>query len=154
MWLKGLKMQRIIAKLQLPKLTQELKIMTAHQQEKLTQLENELGLSHGTLPIRGESDGYVFTEVDGVTVLITTKSSNPRGGYKLPSVRTYSEVSAPTNLDAAVRAKNLFEKQDPNPEYMTGHLSPVVQTNWKCATDRCPCNSETYPVRKKRSIGQ
>jgi len=127
--------------------------MTPKQKEKLDQLEDELRVPRGTLPIRGEKDGYVFTEVQGVTVLITSKSYNPRGGYKLPAVRTYSETVTPTSLDAAVRARELFERQSKTSECDTGHFNPVVDTDWRCKGDvkGCPCNSEGMAVRQKRS---
>jgi hypothetical protein len=35
--------------------------VTPKQREKLDQLEDELGLPRGTLPMISESDGYVFT---------------------------------------------------------------------------------------------
>jgi hypothetical protein len=40
--------------------------MNEHQRRKLVQLKDELRVQRGTLPIRGGSRGYVFTEVDGV----------------------------------------------------------------------------------------
>lgn len=129
--------------------------MTGMQKQKLDQLEDELGISRGTLPIRGESkEGYVFTEVQGVTVVITKKSYNPRGGYKVPAVRTYKETVTPTNLDAAVRAKEIFDKQYPDPSWKTGHLSPIIGTDWRCGSRACPCNTEPEPYerRLKRSI--
>jgi hypothetical protein len=39
--------------------------MTAKQKQKLDQLEDELSVPRGTLPIKGISEGYVFTEVSG-----------------------------------------------------------------------------------------
>jgi hypothetical protein len=78
--------------------------VTEKQKQKLDQLEDELGIARGTLPIRGQSEGYVFTEVAGVTVLIARKSSNPRGGYIVPAVSSYTETVTPTNLDAAIGA--------------------------------------------------
>jgi hypothetical protein len=47
--------------------------VTSHHSAKLCQLENELRVPLGTLPVKGESRGYLFTEVQGVTVLITRK---------------------------------------------------------------------------------
>ena len=86
--------------------------MTPKQKEKLDQLEDELAVTRGTLPIMGEAEGYLFTEVQGVTVLIARKSSNPRGGYIVPALHTYTERVKPTNLDAAVRGEDLFDKAD------------------------------------------
>jgi|ERR1039457_1782783 hypothetical protein len=131
-------------------------IMTAKQKGKLDQLEDELGVTRGTLPIRGQSEGYVFTEVAGITVLITRKSSNPRGGYIVPALSSYTETTTPTNLDAAVRAKALFEKQTPDPDRKYGHLNPIVGMDWKCGNGACPCSSEPpepYERRMARSIG-
>ena len=132
--------------------------MTSKQKEKFEQLEDELRKVLPTsgkwaLPIRGESDCYVFTEVQGVTVLITRKSYNPRGGYKVPAVRSYTETVAPTNLDAAVRAKKLFDAQNPDPNCKYGHLNPLVDTDWKCGNVSCRCSSESYQRRMERSIG-
>jgi hypothetical protein len=122
----------------------------------LDQLEDELGVKRGTLPIRGQSEGYVFTEVDGITVLIRLKSSNPRGGYIVPALSSYKETITPTNLDAAVGAKVLFEKQIPNPDHKYGHITPIVGLDWKCGNRACPCSStppEPYERRMARSIG-
>lgn len=127
--------------------------ITQKQREILNQLEAALGRPRGSLPIKGVSrEGYVFTEVDGVTVLITLKSRNPKGGYKLPSVRTYPEVLAPTNLDAAIRARQLFNGQV-RENCTTGHLGPIVDTEWKCREVSCDCNDEPYTKRRKRSLG-
>lgn len=127
--------------------------ITQKQREKLNQLEDELRIPRGSLPIRGISrEGYVFTEVDGVTVVVTLKSYNPRGGYKLPSVRTYDETVAPTNLDAAVRARQLFDDQE-RENYTTGHLGSIVDTDWKCRDASCDCKDEPYARRMKRSLG-
>ena len=131
--------------------------MTPEQMKKLKQLEVELRkvfAGQWKLPIRGERDGYVFTEVEGVTVLITRKSYNPRGGYKLPAIRTYSEKVAPTSLDAAVRAKEFFERQSKARDCVTGHFNPIIDINWRCrgTAKDCPCNSEEdIAVLKKRS---
>jgi len=129
--------------------------MTDKQKAKLAQLEDARGVPRGTLPVRGVSrEGYVFTEVDGVTVILTLKSYNLRGGYKVPSVRTYTETVAPTNLDAAVNANKLFEGQTPDPDRNTGHLGPIVDpSNWKCGSRSCRCNSESYEQRLIRGIG-
>ena len=127
--------------------------MTPQQKGKLDQLEDELRVPRGTLPIRGEKDGYVFTEVQGVTVLITRKSYNSRGGYKVPAVRTYPETVTPTSLDAVVRARELFERQSTTSECVTGHFNPVIGAEWRCKGEvrGCPCNSESVAVRQKRS---
>jgi hypothetical protein len=116
-------------------------ILTASQKQKLDQLEDELRVTRGTLPIRGQSEGYVFTEVDGITALITLKSSNPRGGYTWcpPSALTRKRSHAPT--DAAVGAKEPFEKQIPDPDHKYGHINPIVGLDWKCGNRACPCSS-------------
>jgi hypothetical protein len=78
----------------------------------------------------------VFTLVDGITVLITrTKSRNPtgRGGYIVSPVHTYPERINPGSLDAAIRARELFENQTPDPDSEYGHLGPRVDyRDWKC----------------------
>jgi hypothetical protein len=125
-----------------------------HQQQKLVQLQNELGLTQA-LPILGESDGYVFTAVNGVTVVITRKSSpSPRGGFKVPCVRRYGQ-----GLDAAANARNLWAKQNgrdkANPSagsYVTGHFGSVVGTDWYCDDSSCPCRVESHTRRKDRSL--
>jgi hypothetical protein len=95
----------------------------------------------------------VFTEVQGVTVLITPKSVNPRGGYIVPALHTYRETKYPTNLDAAVHAKELFEHQGLS-QRGYWHLGPVVDLDWKCGEDYfCACRKEPYERRVKRSLG-
>jgi hypothetical protein len=126
-------------------------MMNAHDERKLKQLEDELHVPHGTLPIKGVSNGYLFTEVDGVTVLITSVSHNPRGGYKIPSVCTYDEVHNPTNLDAAVNARKLFQNQAYDPNRKTGHLGPIVNTTWDCGDSKCRCHHEQDAEKIARS---
>ena len=125
--------------------------MTPKQREILDQLEDELRIKRGTLPIRGESEGYVFTEVNGVTVLITRTRRNHRGGYKVPAVCTYDEVFNPTNLDAARYAWELFSKQAPvTGRY--GHRNPIISPkSWKCGNASCPCASEERERLIRRS---
>lgn len=125
-----------------------------HQQEKLEQLRNALGLADA-LPITGEIEGYIFTEVDGVTVVITQRSgSTPRGGFKVPSVRRYGK-----GLDAAVNARNLWARQNgrdivnPNAgSFVTGHFGPVVGTDWYCGDANCGCSGENPARRRDRSL--
>ena len=62
--------------------------MTSKQKSKLTELEIELSMQPGTLPIRGENDGYVFTEVSGLTVLV---GPEPDCELVVPSFRNESE---------------------------------------------------------------
>jgi hypothetical protein len=129
-------------------------IMLPKQQEKLNQFANELGIPPGSLPILGERDGYVFTAVnDGPTVLIAQKWRNPRGGYIVPALASYDEKVNPTNLDAALRARELFERQSRNSERKYGHLSPRIDTDWKCGDPACPCSGEPPQRRKERSVG-
>jgi hypothetical protein len=135
--------------------------MNTHQQQKLEQLRRELVVRGAMeqLPIRGESGGYVFTEVDGVTVLIANRSSNPRGGYKVPSVRKYTEVRQPTNLDAAVEAGRHFKSQQKKDDadtitarsWGTGHLGPIVKLDWRCKNRECPCQGETTDQLTRRN---
>ena len=128
--------------------------MTPAQKRKLEQLEDELGVSRGALPIRGESEGYVFVEVDGVTVIIRKRITqrNPRAGYVVPSLPTYPERFSPTNVDAAIRARELFDKQAPIP-HDYGHLGPIVSSQtWQCDNAQCRCVEEPYARRVKRSL--
>ena len=125
--------------------------MNPNQQKKLDQLEDELGVKRGTLPIEGEREGYVFTNVNGVTVLIPPNSSSPRGGYMVPALHTYHMSS----LDAAIRAKELFAAQGPA-QRKYGHLGPIVNLDWKCGDDHdsfCRCRWEPYERRVERSLG-
>jgi hypothetical protein len=133
--------------------------MTPEQQRKLQQLEDELKVPHGTLPIIDECKGYVFTKVDGVTVIIARQSRNPNGGFIVPSLHTYTETVTPTNLHAAANARNLYDKQTRKLggrkyDYKFGHRGPVVKTDWTC-DEECPCKDKNEPAerREERSIG-
>ena len=54
------------------------------------------------LRIQSENtDGLVFTEVDGVTVIIGVQ-----GGYKIPAIRSY-----PTGVDSVVNVRSLWQQQ-------------------------------------------
>jgi hypothetical protein len=126
-----------------------------HQQEKLEQLRTALGLTE-PMPITGEVDGYIFTEVDGVTVVITRSSYSPRGGFKVPCVRKYDE-----SLDAAVNARSLWEAQrgrdgaDSAKAAMCilGHFGPIISTDWRCMIQSCPCQDEDdIDRRRDRSL--
>ena len=68
--------------------------MNNKQLDALKRLEDQLRERRdlaSRLPNRGESkEQYLFTEVQGVTVII-----GPRGGYQLPAVRRYPETSKP-----------------------------------------------------------
>jgi hypothetical protein len=135
-----------------------------HQQRKLEQLQEELskrGIPQ-QLPRLGESDGYLFTQVDGVTVVVTSKSYNLRGGFKVPALRKYTEVGTPTNLDAAADAGRHFRSQKKQDDtdlakacgWDTGHLGPIVDLDWYCNSKNCPCHfaaEEDRDKRKKRS---
>jgi hypothetical protein len=90
---------------------------------------------------QSEHNGFVFTEVGGVTVRI---GSN--GGIEIPAVRTYRQHP----LDAAVIADTLFRKQHERDEddparvgaFETGHLSPRVDFDGQCENKACRCNSK------------
>ena len=134
-----------------------------HQLQKREQLRNELGRAT-PLPSGGMSAcGYDFTAVEGVTVVITKWSRNAygRGGYKVAAVRTYDEKRYPTNLDAAVKARELFTEQrkrdDKNLERAKkrnrGHLGPKVTTDWYCDDKDCPCQGQRdINKRRERSL--
>jgi hypothetical protein len=125
------------------------------QREILDTLEDALEKERGTLPILDRSiEGYVFTKVDGVTVIIATKRRNSRGGYKVPAIRTYKEKYQPTNLDAAVNARKSFEAQARDPSYATGHFGSIVNLEWSCNDQDCPCKLENYEDRYHRSTGR
>jgi hypothetical protein len=104
------------------------------------------------LPNMGENDGYLFTEVQGVTVLI-----GRNGGYKVPALRRYDNPS----LEAAVNARVLWEKQKRRDDadsvkaraLRTGHLSPIVHTDLRCGHPHCPCMVEGIVGRQRRSLG-
>jgi hypothetical protein len=125
--------------------------MTDKQVRAFGVLQRELRSRRGIrrpLPDCGESDeGFLFTEVEGVTVII-----GRGGGYQLPTVHTYHKKA----LDAAVYADDEWKKQDSHSSsadhFKTGHLSPVVDIIWRCGSKTCPCASESYDQRLKRSI--
>jgi hypothetical protein len=100
---------------------------------------------------KGESeDGkYLFTEVEGVTIII-----GPGGGYQIPAVRTYPETGTPgeTALDAAIYADDYFRVQENRRYCDTGHFGSIVATNWKCNAPSCPCHQEPDIRRFSRSV--
>src|ERR1035438_3947534 len=105
-----------------------------------------------TLPIRFEdNEGLVFTEVDGVTVIIGL-----RGGYKIPAIRTY-----PTGIESVVNARSLWDQQREwdinNPieagDHRTGHLRSIMINELRCGDTGCPCVSENAARRRSRSLG-
>lgn len=124
--------------------------MNDKQRQKKEVLQQEVYARRGikkSLPDKGESkEGIAFTEVERVTVIIG------RGGrFQLPAVRHYDN-----GLDAAVYADDEWKKQDSHPStatrFGTGHLSPIVGTDWFCESKSCPCKSESYGQRLKRSL--
>jgi hypothetical protein len=124
------------------------------QREKMDRLEDALGMNRGTLVVAGESQGYVFTRVRGITVLIAQKSYGSRGGYKIAAVRTYPERIDPSSLDAVLIAEEIFTKQRRvNRKY--GHLGPIVSSkDWRCSDKECACQEEAaYDRRVARGVG-
>ena len=127
--------------------------MNSAQKKAIEKLRTELLSRRKTAespPI--ESDGFVFTEVEGVTVLI-----GDRGGYRIPAVRTYRQ----SPLEAAAIAKELFDAQwerdrenlEEASERVTGHFSGRVNPQWYCDNKACPCHSQNDKyVRKGRSV--
>jgi hypothetical protein len=97
------------------------------------------------------SDGLVFTEVEGVTVIIGLQ-----GGYKIPAIRTY-----PTGIESVVNARSLWQQQMEwdidNPleaqRRRTGHLRPVVTKELKCGDKDCSCSTENAARLRGRSLG-
>jgi hypothetical protein len=124
-------------------------IMTDYQQGKLHQLQSELMLLRGIaqpLQAEDEDNGYVFTRVEGVTVVVTKRANpnKPFGGFILPAVMTYKETGQrpDTSLDAAVWADRRFSAQIGKPIRQKGHLGPIVGLDWRCAHSGCPCRDE------------
>lgn len=132
-------------------------MFTAFQEKKLSQLQDELRVLRpdviSELRKKGTSlDGYAFTEVEGVTVvLIARGTSNPWGGYKLPAVVRYDEQGKrpKTSLDAAVWADRRFKEQSRDSVGKTGHFGPIVNTDWYCKDEKCPCKCERDVDRRK-----
>jgi hypothetical protein len=118
-------------------------------------LEKGLAAEKGAkvaLPIRHEgSDGLIFTEVDGVTVIIGVQ-----GGYKIPAVRSY-----PTGVQSAIHARSLWDTQyrwDLDNQLdarnrRTGHLSPIINKELKCGDKHCLCIDENAARLRSRSLG-
>jgi hypothetical protein len=126
--------------------------MNAVQTANLIKLGSRLGVAHGSLRIIGEKDGYVFVDRKGITVLLTSRKRNPDGGFKVPSLRTYLEIRTPTNLEAAIRADELFAAQNADAQCGSGHFGPLVGVDWKCDDAACPCFGQSEPERKLRSL--
>jgi hypothetical protein len=123
--------------------------MTYYQHGKLNQLQAELRLQRGItqpLPATDEDNGYVFTQVEGVTVVVTKRANpnKPFGGFILPSVMTYKETGQRpnTSLDAAIWADQRFAAQIGKPIDQKGHLGPIIGPDWRCVHGDCPCRSE------------
>ncbi len=121
--------------------------MNPRQQAAVTALQNALLSQRGIntpLPNRGTSaQGYVFTEVQGVTLCI-----GPGGGYILPAVRSYP----PNSLQAAVDAAVEFQKNKPGGPYKSGHRLGIVGINWSCGDPNCDCANETPDERFTRGV--
>jgi hypothetical protein len=133
--------------------------MTPYQQGKLEQLQNELLSPRGIatrLRVVGEDSGYVFTEVEGVTVVLIKRASpKPFGGYILPAVMTYKETGQrpQTSLDAAVWADELFEKQSAARSQTEGALGSDCHCKLALRDRRLPVSTtrHTCPSKKKWS---
>ena len=132
--------------------------MTAYQQGKINQLQNELQLLRGiTRPLQTEDEdnGYVFTQVEGVTVVVIRRSNpnRPFGGFILPAVMTYRETGQRpnTSLDHAVWADERFNAQSGATLRQKGHLGPIVTTDWRCTNRSCPCQSERTAELARRN---
>lgn len=97
--------------------------------------------------VRDEADRYVFAEVNGVTVTI-----GPKGRYDIPSVCAFPETGKPgeTALDAAVYADEWWAQKG-GARGVTGHDDSVISSDWKCRSKSCPCQTEPYDKRKRRS---
>ncbi len=119
--------------------------MNPRQQAAMAALQNELLNQRNIstpLPNLGTStQGYVFTEVQGVTVCI-----GPDGGYILPAVRSYQN-----SLQAAVDAAVEFQKNRPGP-HKSGHELGIVGIDWSCGGQNCACQNETPDERFRRGV--
>ena len=124
---------------------------------RIIQLRNELLSLRGiTQPLQviSEDNGYVFTEVEGITVVLIKRASPKAfGGYILPAVMTYLETGQrpQTSLDAAVWADQRFAAQSGAAVGQRGHLGPIVATSWRCAIENCPCQLEGTPALARRN---
>jgi len=128
-----------------------------HHRRKLRQLAETIGVPLESLPIIGRVKGWVFTQVGGVTVLITATSRNPEdnGGFIVPSLHTYDERMIPSNLQAAANARRLYDDQlralgNARYDYDYGHRGPVVDLEWSCHDPACRCSQE-HDVEKERT---
>jgi hypothetical protein len=127
------------------------------QDEKVRQLEEELRAMRPQINSRLQrigtsADGYAFTEVGGVTVvLISRRTPYPWGGFKVPALVRYRERAGrpDTSLDAAVRADEFFRRQSRDSVGKTGHFGPIVNTDWYCNDEYCPCRKEDDIRRRK-----
>jgi hypothetical protein len=123
-------------------------VMTDYQQERLNQLQSKLQSLRGIttpLPVWAEQNGYVLTQVQGVTVVVIKRASpKPFRGFILPSVMTYKETGQRpnTSLDHAVWANERFAAQSGAAVRQKGPLGPIVDVNWRCANASCPCQNK------------
>ena len=124
-------------------------VMNSSQKSAMQELESALG--HRIPVFQDSARGLVFTEVNGVTVII-----GAQGSYKIPAVRTY-----PTGIESAINARSLWNTQKQwdreNPQEAhkrrTGHFSPIVDEGLKCGNNECPCQKENAARRQSRSLG-
>jgi hypothetical protein len=136
--------------------------MTNQQDDMARRLRDELGKRghSGRIEwkesIGPESRGFLFGEVQGVTMTVT-----PNGLINIPAVRTYHPPKYPTPVIAAACAGELWLRQkgrdDANSQLSktrrTGHLGPIVDHDLRCRNKVCPCNSENQVVRRRRERG-
>ena len=127
--------------------------MNEKQQDTFQRLQDGLSRrgSIQRLSVLEIKDEFLFTEVDGVTVLI-----GPKGGFKIPAVRSYPETGGPGEhaIDAALDPNFFFKKQSQDASCATGHFHPIVGSNWKCNGAACPCQGQTNEFDLKfRSLG-
>jgi hypothetical protein len=131
-------------------------ILNDHHQQRLRQLAAALGVAPDSLPIIDRVKGWVFTEVSGVTVLITATSKNKEnGGFIVPSLHTYTERKNPSNFQAAVNARKYYDEQlrelgSGQYKYDYGHRGPIVNSEWKCGDPDCKCVEEPDVKRRQK----
>ncbi len=119
--------------------------MNTIQLDALRHLERTIGRSVKSIV---EGQDCVFIEMEGITVTIGLK-----GAYGIPSVRTYD--GGPKTPAQAYSLWNKQKRRDSHDltkarGYITGHLNPIVGSDWICLGDiPCPCRDEIDPNRRR-----
>jgi hypothetical protein len=136
--------------------------MTSLQDDRVKEYESDVNNRGGNAVTdwresnSSESRGVLFGEVDGITLVVY-----PNGLISIPAVRTYHPPNYPTPVIAAASAKELWARQkardDAQPDLAksrrTGHLGPIVNHEWECQNEVCPCHRENPGERQRRARG-